>query len=140
MKLIQDIYTNINEQAQATLPKGLFAQNIGRVYVFGGGVGGNQKEHGIPHFKLVLNDNTEFRIIIPIKKVKELTSVDVIILDNKTLKSKLKKDILVWMKSDSKIAESTLGIKISNIKYCASLWNTLNFGDDNISQINLKKL
>ena len=129
------IDSNLYEQAQMTYKNELFVQDVGTIYVVGGGYNGKQREHGIPHFKLVKNNGEELRIVIPQKKVNKITIDDIFILDKRELDRNEKKLLLNWLKDNSKRAKIVSNIDRTNLIHIVTQWNELNFDDNNVQQI-----
>jgi len=131
------ISATLIEHAQITHKTDKFYQTIGKINVNGGGFNGNRREHGLPHFKLTKNDGEEMRIIIPQKNEKDLTINDIIVLDNLDISTKLKNNILEWLKDINFKSKDVFNSNTSNLKYAAFQWNELNEDDKNIKIINL---
>ena len=131
------INNTLIEHAQITHKSDKFYQLTGKIIVNGGGLNGNRREHGKPHFKLIKNDGEEIRITIPQKNEKDLTINDIDILDNMDISIKLKKNILDWLKDVSFKSKEVFNSNTSNLKYAAFQWNELNEEDKNIKIINL---
>jgi hypothetical protein len=125
------------EQAQMTYKNERFVQNVGRVYVVGGGYNGKEREHGSPHFKLIKNDGNELRIIIPQQPINDLTIENITILDDKELDRKSKDILLDWLKSKSIHAKNYSNLDRTNIENLASIWNILNADDNNVQEIDM---
>jgi hypothetical protein len=128
---------NMFEHAQITYKSELFVQKYGKVYVYGGGLKGNTKEHNPPHFVVHINKENIFRVKIPLVNENKLVKDDVIFLDKNPLNIKDIKYLVDWLKSESIASTITKNEKMSNLKYISSSWNTLNFGDDNVYLIDL---
>ena len=128
------------EQAQITIPNEWFAQNVGIVKVYGGGLNGNLKEHNPPHFLIIPTDKNKkkFRVKIPLKKLEDMIPDDIIILDDVNINNKNKKEIFNWLKSINKKDKTDYKINISNLKSIAIWWNRLNENDDNVSKLNIE--
>jgi hypothetical protein len=131
-------FTELFEHAQLTSKNENFVQNVGRIYVYGGGYNGNRREHGKPHFKLIKNDGEEIRILIPQVNLNNLNSQHLEILDEKKLDNKSKKLLLEWLKDDSERAKITNDEIKSNLLNVAVIWNTLNLDDENVEIIDIK--
>jgi hypothetical protein len=126
------------EHAQMTYKSELFVQKYGRVYVYGGGLMGNTKEHNPPHFVVELNSGEEFRVKIPTINENDLTEKEIVFLDEHPLSVKDIKSLVSWLKSLSKKAKIIDNVNISNLKYVAKSWNFLNLEDNNVDKIDLK--
>jgi hypothetical protein len=114
-----------------------FVQNVGRIYVTGGGNIGNQREHGKPHFKLVKNDGKEIRILIPQQNQNTLSNDSIIVLDANELDKKSKTLLVEWLKSKSLKALNASDLDRLNLVHIASQWNEMNLDDNNVQQINM---
>ena len=125
IKEFREYNDSLLELAQITSKTDFFYQKYGKIVIKGGGDNNaGTKEHNPSHFHLEFNDGNEIRIIIPANIDDDLISLD------DTLNGKIIKDLRKWFILPYKFAD-----RYNNYEMLKIQWNTLNYGDDNVTKL-----